>query len=285
MRHAHRRESLPPRHGEPAPVSSLVAAPPVALRPDAMDPALPLAGRCVLDHRRRQAPRRRDRPPAARRRRQHRRALPPVAPRGGRAGGGVRGRARRLGAGGARRPARRRAPARRWSTRRSARFGRLDVLVNNASTFYPTPVGTITLAAVRRPGRHEPARAAVPVAGRRAGAARSARADHQHGGHPRPAPAQGAPGVLGGQGRARDADQVARARTRPRDARQRHRARARCCGRSATSTRRSRTRSSPGPRSSARARPTTSRARRYFFAAEAPYVTGQVIAVDGGRSL
>jgi len=27
-----------------------------------------------------------------------------------------------------------------------ARFGRLDVLVNNASTFYPTPVGTITPA-------------------------------------------------------------------------------------------------------------------------------------------
>jgi len=27
-----------------------------------------------------------------------------------------------------------------------ARFGRLDVLVNNASTFYPTPVGTITYA-------------------------------------------------------------------------------------------------------------------------------------------
>ena len=26
-----------------------------------------------------------------------------------------------------------------------ARFGRLDVLVNNASTFYPTPVGTVTL--------------------------------------------------------------------------------------------------------------------------------------------
>jgi pteridine reductase len=26
-----------------------------------------------------------------------------------------------------------------------ARFGRLDVLVNNASTFYPTPVGSITL--------------------------------------------------------------------------------------------------------------------------------------------
>ena len=26
------------------------------------------------------------------------------------------------------------------------RFGRLDVLVNNASTFYPTPVGTITIA-------------------------------------------------------------------------------------------------------------------------------------------
>ena len=27
-----------------------------------------------------------------------------------------------------------------------ARFGRLDVLINNASTFYPTPVGTITAA-------------------------------------------------------------------------------------------------------------------------------------------
>lgn len=28
-----------------------------------------------------------------------------------------------------------------------ARYGRLDVLVNNASTFYPTPLGSITLAA------------------------------------------------------------------------------------------------------------------------------------------
>ena len=27
-----------------------------------------------------------------------------------------------------------------------SRYGRLDVLINNASTFYPTPVGTITLA-------------------------------------------------------------------------------------------------------------------------------------------
>jgi len=27
-----------------------------------------------------------------------------------------------------------------------ARYGRLDVLINNASTFYPTPVGTITAA-------------------------------------------------------------------------------------------------------------------------------------------
>ncbi len=35
---------------------------------------------------------------------------------------------------------------RRWSQRRSSRFGRLDALVNNASAFYPTPVGAATPA-------------------------------------------------------------------------------------------------------------------------------------------
>ena len=37
-----------------------------------------------------------------------------------------------------------RLPATRSSTEVVRAFGRLDVLVNNASTFYPTPVGTIT---------------------------------------------------------------------------------------------------------------------------------------------
>ena len=34
-------------------------------------------------------------------------------------------------------------------------FGTLDVLINNASTFYPTPIGEITRASLGRPARHQ----------------------------------------------------------------------------------------------------------------------------------
>ena len=52
-------------------------------------------------------------------------------------------------------------------------FGALDILVNNASTFYPTPVGDITADRLGRSRRHESEGAAVPRAGRRPCAARS----------------------------------------------------------------------------------------------------------------
>ena len=50
------------------------------------------------------------------------------------------------------------------------RFGRLDVLVNNASTFYPTASGLDRGRALGGADRLQPARAAVPRAGGRAGA-------------------------------------------------------------------------------------------------------------------
>ena len=56
------------------------------------------------------------------------------------------------------------------------RFGALHLLVNNASTFYPTPLGSITSGPVGRSDRHQSARTAVPGAGRGAGAAAHAAA-------------------------------------------------------------------------------------------------------------
>ena len=52
-----------------------------------------------------------------------------------------------------------------------ATFGRLDALVNNASSFFPTPIGEITVERLERPHRHQPEGAAVPRAG---GGARAA---------------------------------------------------------------------------------------------------------------
>ena len=68
-------------------------------------------------------------------------------------------------------------------------FGRLDVLVNNASTFYPTPVGTITpdqfddLVGSNLRAPLFLSQAAAPALARHAGT------DPQHRRHPRPAPA------------------------------------------------------------------------------------------------
>ena len=47
-------------------------------------------------------------------------------------------------------------------------FGRLDILVNNASSFFATAIGEITDKAVGRSHRHQFEGAAVPVAGGRA---------------------------------------------------------------------------------------------------------------------
>ncbi len=51
------------------------------------------------------------------------------------------------------------------------RFGRLDVLINNASSFFPTAVGEITRAGLGRSHRHQPQGAALPVPGGRAATA------------------------------------------------------------------------------------------------------------------
>ena len=78
------------------------------------------------------------------------------------------------------------APAARWRSRRNSRtsrtlphivdkctsrFGRLDALVNNASAFFPTPIGTVTAAQWDDLFTEQRARAAVPGAGRRSCAA------------------------------------------------------------------------------------------------------------------
>ena len=122
------------------------------------------------------------------------------------------------------RPARRRRAARARRGRDAAIRPARRAGQQRVDASMPTPVGSITAAAVRRPRRHEPARAAVPGAGRGRRTAPHPRADPEHGRHPRPAAAARTPGVLGGEGRADHADEIARARTRPRDPRQRDRA-------------------------------------------------------------
>ncbi len=102
-------------------------------------------------------------------------------------------------------------------------FGRLDALVNNASSFFQTPVGEISPDDLGRPHRHQPARAAVPRAGGRAGAEEGAGRDRQHHRHPRRPAAQEFRRLLDREGRARRAHPLARPRSRARSARQRRR--------------------------------------------------------------
>jgi NAD(P)-dependent dehydrogenase (short-subunit alcohol dehydrogenase family) len=83
-------------------------------------------------------------------------------------------------------------------------FGRIDVLVNNASTFYPTPLGSIT------PDQFD------DLLG--------SNTHPEHRGHSRHAAAVASRRLQRGQGGPRDADAFARARARPRDSRQCHRA-------------------------------------------------------------
>ncbi len=165
------------------------------------------------------------------------------------------------------------------------RFGRLDVLVNNASTFYPTPVGSITAAEWDDLLGSKSARAALPVAGRRTGAAHGARTDPQHARHPWHAAAARAPGLQRCEGRvSRCSPARSRASSVPRSASTALRP-VRCCGPRAdfptllkheiigkTALKRMGT-----PEDVARA--------ALYLAADAPYVTGQILVVDGGRSL
>ena len=69
-------------------------------------------------------------------------------------------------------------------------FGKLDALINNASSFFPTPVGEITARKLGRSDRHQSARAAFHRAGRGAGAEEDAGRDRQHHRHPRRTPVE-----------------------------------------------------------------------------------------------
>ena len=164
------------------------------------------------------------------------------------------------------------------------RYGRLDVLVNNASTFYPTPVGTITAAQfddlvgtnLRAPlflsqaaapalgqargliinmvdihGRR-PLRAHPVYSAAKAGLVMLTRSLARELG-PQVRVNGIAPGPVMWPGR--DLDEALKTEIIAKTALKR----------------------SGSPEDIARA--------AYFFAVDAPYVTGQVIAVDGGRSL
>jgi pteridine reductase len=165
-----------------------------------------------------------------------------------------------------------------------ARFGRLDVLVNNASTFYPTPVGTITLAQFDDlVGTN--LRAPLFLAQAAAVALRESRGlvlnmVDIHGRRPLKAhpvySAAKAGLVMLTKSLARELGPEIRVNgiapgpvlwpERPLD----EALKAEIVARTALKR-------SGSPDDIART--------AYFFAAEAPYVTGQVIAVDGGRSL
>ena len=165
-----------------------------------------------------------------------------------------------------------------------ARFGRLDVLVNNASTFYPTPVGDITLAQfddligtnLRAPLFLS--QAAAPALRRARGLIINM--VDIHGRRPLKAhpvySAAKAGLVMLTRSLARELGPDIRVNAiapgpvlwpeRDRDAALKAEIIANTALKRAGS-----------PEDIART--------AYFFAAEAPYVTGQVIAVDGGRSL
>ena len=160
-------------------------------------------------------------------------------------------------------------------------FGRLDVLVNNASTFYPTPVGAITTDQfddLIGPT----SRAALPRPGRGAGTREARGPDPQHRGHPRVAAARGhtvycaakAGLVMLTRALARELGPEVRVNAiapgpvmwpeHGVDAELRERIVARTALKRAGS-----------PEDVAKA--------ALFFATDAPFVTGEILAVDGGR--
>ena len=104
-------------------------------------------------------------------------------------------------------------------------FGTLDGLVNNASTFYSTPVGSISEHHWNELDRRQPAGAAFSCAGRRAVSQAKPRRDRQYRRYPRRAAAQGFCRLQHRQGRPRRAHALARHRARAGDPRQRRLAR------------------------------------------------------------
>ena len=164
-------------------------------------------------------------------------------------------------------------------------FGRLDILVNNASAFFPVPVGGM------EPSHWEELigsnlRAPLFISQQAAPElAKNEGCDRQHRRHPRRAAAEGLRALQRRQGRARRGDARARARARAARARERRRARRdRLAGGRPVPGRGARAASSPPRRSRALGSPDDI-ARAVHFLACAPYVTGQILAVDGGRSI
>ena len=163
-------------------------------------------------------------------------------------------------------------------------FGGLDVLVNNASSFYPTPVGRHHRHRLGRSHRHQPQGAAVPGAGGLPGAARGTRPHHQPGRHPRHQPLRRYPVYS-----VAKAGLIMLTRSLARELGPHVRVNAVAPGPvmwpedgldtqlQAEITSRTALKRHGSPADVARA--------CLFFATEAPYVTGQVLAVDGGRSI
>ena len=153
-------------------------------------------------------------------------------------------------------------------------FGRLDVLVNNASTFYPTPVGEITPAQFDVSSALT-ARAALPPRGclpmRR-------RQVDPHIADTRPAPL-GSPPVTAPPIRAR---MLTRSLARERGPRSASTPSPGRCSFPRADVRRAQAHYIallPGSAGS----PDDIAKAALFFATAAPYVTGEVLAVDGGR--
>ena len=118
-----------------------------------------------------------------------------------------------------------------------AEFGRLDILINNASSFYPDTGRQDHHGALGRSDGQQLASPAVSRSGRRALLGEAARTHHQYSRHPRLATPEGSPVVQHRQGGARDADALAwRANWAPTFGSTAS-PRVRCCGRSTTWTR------------------------------------------------
>ena len=166
-------------------------------------------------------------------------------------------------------------------------FGRLDALVNNASSFFQTPVGEITEASLERPDRHQPAGAAVPRAGGRARAASRTQGaivnlSDIHAERPLKnyVVYSIAKAGLGGP------HTLAGARTGARRARQRRGARVRSCGPTTNRSTNCRGSGSSRTRRCKREGTPDDIARAvHFLLADADYITGETINVDGGRNM